>query len=525
MKQKILLLVLVGFILILPIHQAQAASFWDGFGIALQKIVASAFDLYAIPAAIGLQIVQMITGILPVVAGELFRVVLNLNNEIALTPLGAGPKDMVTVGFNFTRDLANMLFILILAWVGFATILRIETYEVKKIIPKLVIIALLINFIPVITGVILDIASIITKIFADKSTGIALYMWNLLPGVSMVQKGTASLTALIPGQGGISGMAVASLMGIVFNLIAAFMLSLYGLLFIMRIAIWILIILAPLAWLGYIIPQGKKMWDMWWKQFIQWAIIGIPLTFFLYLTTFVLSSSSFVCDIDNAAAFEQYGFLEGLLTGLVGENLICNPLPFFAGIVVMLAGFILSISFAPSGADAVIKGAKKGGLVAAKVGGTAFTKGPLKDYGKGLENYLARPYRSVRDEMNTRVRARGGWKNPKSWVSGAAPGLGIGLGKGVGETFKDTARHLTPPPPKHWGPLIKGSLKASAKDGMVKALKDSAKAGWVAGIGGKTKKKKGPGGKSEKLVKCPTCNTDIAESAPTCPKCGAKFEL
>lgn len=488
MKQKILLLVLIGFILILPIHQAQAASFWDGFGIALQKIIVGLIDLYTIPLAIGLQIAQMITGILPVVAGEIFRVALNLNSEIALTPLRAGPTDMVTVGWQFTRDLANMLFVLILAWVGFATILRLETYEIKKIVPKLIIIALLINFIPVICGVILDIASIITKIFADQSTGIALYMWKLLPAVSMLQKGTASLTALIPGNGGISGMAVASLMGIVFNLIAFFMLALYAAIFIMRIvAIWILIVLAPLAWLGYIIPQGKKMWDMWWKNFIQWAIIGIPLTFFLYLTTFVLSSSSFVCDIDNAAAFAQYGFLEGLLTGLVGEGLICNTLPFFAGIIVMLVGFILSITFAPTGADAVIKGAKKGGLAAGKIAGTrawsAGVTGPRKGLGA---------YREARK-------------------------MGFSRRDALGEMNREMKRAILPKPV---GATRDAGWRETVTKGSWNTIKDSAKTGWAVGLGLK-KKKQGKASSKKGFQRCPTCSEEISIDAKTCTKCGA----
>src|SRR3990167_1429945 len=44
------------------------------------------------------------------------------------------------------RDLCNMFFILILLVVAFAAILRIESYQWKKILPKLLIMAVLINF-------------------------------------------------------------------------------------------------------------------------------------------------------------------------------------------------------------------------------------------------------------------------------------------------------------------------------------------------------------------------------------------
>lgn len=501
-KQKFLWFIVLFVVLFLPLQQAQAGGIGDVIANAFVNAITGFIDIVNIPVALGLMVVQTITGILPVIMAEIFKVVVALNNTIALTPASpeVSPTDMVVVGFNFTKDLANMFFILILAWVGFATILRLKSYEVKSIIPKLVIIALLINFIPVICGVILDIANILTEYFADQSTDIGTLMIRKLPGYEIVTGGTSNLSKIVPGTGGISGMAVKSLMGIAFNLIAFFMLGLYTLLLIMRIvAIWILIVLAPLVWLGYIIPAGKKWWSWWWKQFIQWAIIGVFLTFFLYLSGFVLGKSM-QCNIDEGAIIAEYGFGTGVLAGITG-GLLCSTLPFLAGIIVMLIGFLLSISFAPGGADVVMKSAKKGGMAAGKAAGTAFAKGPLKSYGKGLGKALSFPgktgFKSVKDSWKE-LRAtkslgaavQKGWTTTRTETGKAAGGLKAG------------AMGL-----KDWTKIKAGA--GAAKDGILKAVKDSATAGLVAG-GLKKKKPKA----SKRCIGGPPGGPPVGTMAP-----------
>jgi len=50
---------------------------------------------------------------------------------------------IVTIGWTITRDLANYCFLfLILLVIAIATILRVETYGMKALLPKLIIAAL-----------------------------------------------------------------------------------------------------------------------------------------------------------------------------------------------------------------------------------------------------------------------------------------------------------------------------------------------------------------------------------------------
>jgi len=73
--------------------------------------------------------------------------------------------DIVKIGWQVTRDLSNMFFILFIVVIAFATILRFEKYGIKKLLPKIIIIVLLINFSYVICAVIIDFSNITADFF------------------------------------------------------------------------------------------------------------------------------------------------------------------------------------------------------------------------------------------------------------------------------------------------------------------------------------------------------------------------
>ena len=52
----------------------------------------------------------------------------------------------VKLGWGIVRDFSNLFFIVVIMIIAFATILQLETYGMKALLPKLIAIALLINF-------------------------------------------------------------------------------------------------------------------------------------------------------------------------------------------------------------------------------------------------------------------------------------------------------------------------------------------------------------------------------------------
>lgn len=224
----------------------------------------------------------------------------------------SGPA--VTVGWDMTRGLANMFLLLLFVVIAFGFILRIESVESRKSLPRLIIVALLINFSKLFVGMIVDMATIAhnTIIYGHENLVLKI-MKGILAGMygTLAQLGmwiaTTVITMAIPLAGGLKqvivaasiaskGLAIASFPLWIMQLSVAFELTgillLYIFLFAARVYIvQILAILSPFAFLCLILPQTQKYWSEWLKHLIQWAFLGVVLLFFL---TIGLTSSQFI---------------------------------------------------------------------------------------------------------------------------------------------------------------------------------------------------------------------------------------
>src|SRR3989344_8860976 len=94
---------------------------------------------------------------------------LGMAGELAnwsLSPPGGSiiRSEVVMMGWGISRDFANMFFILILLGIALDFIL-FNSFGVKRALPKLLLIALLINFSVPVAGVFIDFANVITSFF------------------------------------------------------------------------------------------------------------------------------------------------------------------------------------------------------------------------------------------------------------------------------------------------------------------------------------------------------------------------
>ena len=67
----------------------------------------------------------------------------------------------VAIGWVVVRDVTNIFFVIIMLIIAFGTLFNIQTYEYKKLLPKLVIAAILVNFSKMIVGVAIDMGQVI----------------------------------------------------------------------------------------------------------------------------------------------------------------------------------------------------------------------------------------------------------------------------------------------------------------------------------------------------------------------------
>lgn len=198
---------------------------------------------------------------------------------------------IVQIGWTITRDLVNMFFVLILLLISFATILRIESYGIKALLPKLIILALLINFSLVLVGVVIDFSGVLTAAFLVDGDGKA-FVGKIANNMGLPKtQGTN-----VEEDGGVNWEKVAKenvfwqvisslLLSIIFTTIAAFVIGAFAFMLLARvIIIWFLVILAPLAWFFAILPATKRMFNQWWSAFIKWVFFAPAAVFFIYLS-------------------------------------------------------------------------------------------------------------------------------------------------------------------------------------------------------------------------------------------------
>jgi len=412
--------------------------------------------LMAIPTAIItliLQLVLLVTNLFVSIAGVILWWVLS-PYFMSLSYTHGG---IVDVGWPIVRDFINMFFIIALVIIGLATALRIKEYQVQKTLPTLIIIAILINFTPVICGLIVDASNIIMNFFLEELTGLRIMVTVFSTQGSLLVEMFSH-----PFDIRYASAALGKTIGLIaFGGIATFVFLLYSVLFIMRyIMIWVLVIVSPIAFFSRIFPATKRgeyafksilSWDEWWKQFIEWSLIGITAGFFLYLGEQLMVMAP--------------GFIPGVYPEGVGGMLATpiidfmnNLLPYGVVLAFLLLGFFVATSTSALGAVGITKLAKRGAIAmrkeAAKMGWEGAKRGG-RITGRGIKAGAIATGKAIRHPKETFAALKG--------YAIRAPGAVKGAVKGAGEAMRTREfwKETVPTKIKTGAGLVKKGLKAA----------------------------------------------------------------
>ncbi|MBT4433380.1 hypothetical protein HOC90_03445 [Candidatus Falkowbacteria bacterium] len=233
------------------------------------------------------------------IVGKLIGVVVSIMKDVA-NYNGFINSEPVTVGWEIIRDLCNMGFVIVLLIIAIASILRIESYSYRTWLPKLVIMAILINFSKMIAGVLIDASQIVMLTFVSGISTIG--EGNILDILSVNQYlnfgsdfSDAFVKMQAAGDGNeINAMGIAGtiILALVVALIALVVVTAITIVLIIRIvALWILIILSPFAYLFSASPAGHKYASQWWQKFTQWVTTGPVMMFFIWLSLATMKST------------------------------------------------------------------------------------------------------------------------------------------------------------------------------------------------------------------------------------------
>ena len=337
-------------VLVLPL--TTRAGIIDGIvGLALDPI-------YDIILSLINMVVNFIGTVLIGLAASIVNYTFNFPNFVT--------SPVVQIGWSVSRDLANMAFILIMLGIAFAYILDLDIYGVKKMIVPLIVMALLLNFSLIIGGVFIDIGNSLGKFFVSGGAGNSTGVGDGI--MAAVQAGQlAQIRNNVAASSPISNLIMASVFQLVFYIILAFMLFAMGFVMLYRIVnLWILLILAPLAWVCVAVPNMKSYYSQWWSKFLKWAFYPVGLGFFVYIGT-LAGASLFGADLSGGNFVRDTGGLAWLLP----DTSISLVLQFIVVVMILMMGLAVSESWAGKSGKMVMdwgKSAQNWGLGKLKSG-------------------------------------------------------------------------------------------------------------------------------------------------------------
>ena len=266
-------------------------------------------------------IISIILGVVINLEAWFVEIVLEMNDQILKSAF-------VQSGYQISLAVTNLIFVGGIIVVAIATILRWESYSMKKILWKLILMAVLVNFGLSIAGAIIRISTNFSWYFLNAvnpggGTGAAHYgafataiagaftpqrffITDIFEGgVTTTPEGSKNVTGQITqkDQGNLAGIFGSSLAQILTPIVSIFFTIAFlvviiitlGALVVMLInryiTISLLLMLLPFAWAFWAFPNINEFWTLWWKKFIRWTFFAPAVLFFLYLCLLTLRAT------------------------------------------------------------------------------------------------------------------------------------------------------------------------------------------------------------------------------------------
>lgn len=195
----------------------------------------------------------------------------------------------VEVGWPLVRDVCNMFFVVILLLIAFSTILGYSNYHYKSALPRLILMAVVINFSKTIMGFMIDFGQVIMLTFVNAFQGAAAN--NLVNAFGLTEM--LKIEERPTGDKINNWEVFASLLlGIVLMVVAIGTMLAYAAVLLYRIiSLWVLVILSPAAFLLSAFQGGSKYAGEFWSNFWSQLTTGVIMAFFMWLSLSILSAS------------------------------------------------------------------------------------------------------------------------------------------------------------------------------------------------------------------------------------------
>ena len=193
--------------------------------------------------------------------------------------LSSGDNSGAKQGWDFFRNIANAIFAVIFLWIIFSQIsnVGVSNYGIKKILPRLIIGALLVNLSFYLCQLAVDLSNILGHTLKD-----ALESGAGEIGTTSEAAGWGSaIAATIVGVGGVAAFAALAI-GIP-TLAAGFLaiMTVFIILVVRQAGIILLISMSPIAFAAWLLPNTEDLFKKWLKMF-RGLLLVFPIISLLY---------------------------------------------------------------------------------------------------------------------------------------------------------------------------------------------------------------------------------------------------
>lgn len=199
--------------------------------------------------------------------------------DIKPTILSSGDNSGAKQGWDFFRNIANAIFAVIFLWIIFSQIsnVGVSNYGIKKILPRLIIGALLVNLSYYLCQIFVDLSNILGHTLKD-----ALEAGAGEIGTTSEAAGWGSIIpAILVGVGGVAAFAALAI-GIP-TLAAGFfaIMTVFIILVVRQAGIILLVAISPVAFAAWLLPNTEDLFKKWMKMF-RGLLLVFPIISLLY---------------------------------------------------------------------------------------------------------------------------------------------------------------------------------------------------------------------------------------------------
>ena len=185
--------------------------------------------------------------------------------------------------WNNFRNIANVLLVIGIIIIVFAESIGgglIDAYSIRKILPRIIISAILINLSIYVVGALMDITNILGKGIFDliKAPFASAGAWKINPNGPASSMFGLGFLALIAGVGSASIWAIAKKKGKpILDAVIGIVITI-----IFRIGIiYFLAMISPIAFALYVLPNTENYFKKWWKVLIE-ALMVYPIVMIIF---------------------------------------------------------------------------------------------------------------------------------------------------------------------------------------------------------------------------------------------------